>query len=80
MYRFLPGFREIAVFEKIIRFFILFFGWALQKGGQSPGKGPNIYQMYSGIEAFAVKYVLYSIAFRSRKKKVTTISDHRSSR
>ena len=32
IYRVLPGFREFAVFEKIKRFFILFFGWALQRG------------------------------------------------
>ena len=30
-YRVLPGFREFAVFEKSKRFFILFFGWALQR-------------------------------------------------
>ena len=42
IYRVLPGFREFAVFEKSKRFFILFFRWALQKGGQGPGKGPNI--------------------------------------
>ena len=41
IYRFLPGFREIAFFEKSKRFFILFFGWTLQRGGQGPGKGPN---------------------------------------
>ena len=37
IYRVLPGFREFAVFEKSKRFFILFFGWALQRGGQGPG-------------------------------------------
>ena len=42
IYRVLPGFREFAVFEKIKRFFILFFGWVLHRGGQGPGKGPNI--------------------------------------
>ena len=41
IYRVLPGFREFAVFEKIKRFFILFFGWVLHRGGQGPGKGPN---------------------------------------
>ena len=37
----LPGFGEFSVFEKSKPFFILFFGWALQKGSQGPGKGPN---------------------------------------
>ena len=39
----MPGFREFAVFEKIKRFFYIFFGWVLHRGGQGPGKGPNIY-------------------------------------
>ena len=51
IYRVLPGFREFAVFEKSKRFFILFFGWALQKGGQGPGKGPNTY-MYLYIYVY----------------------------
>ena len=42
IYRVLPGFREFAVFEKIKRFFYIFFGWVLHRGGQGPGKGPNI--------------------------------------
>ena len=42
IYRVLPGFREFAVFEKSKRFFIILFGWALQRGGQGPGKGPNV--------------------------------------
>ena len=42
IYRVLPGFREFAVFEKIKRFFILFFGRTLERGGQGAGKGPNI--------------------------------------
>ena len=42
IYRFLPGFREFAVFEKSKRFFYIFFGWVLHRGGQGPGKGPNI--------------------------------------
>ena len=41
IYRFLPGFREFAVFEKSKRFFYIFFGWVLHRGGQGPGKGPN---------------------------------------
>ena len=41
IYRVLPGFREFAVFEKIKRFFYIFFGWVLHRGGQGPGKGPN---------------------------------------
>ena len=44
IYRVLPGFREFAVFEKSKRFFYIFFGWVLHRGGQGPGKGPNIYQ------------------------------------
>ena len=36
--------------------------------------------IYSGIDAFVVNCVLYSIVCRFRKIKVTTISDHRSSR
>ena len=51
IYRFLPGFREFAVFEKSKRFFYIFFGWVLQRGGQGPGKGPNIYIVYS-IQGF----------------------------
>ena len=43
IYRFLPGFRKFAVFEKSKRFFYIFFGWVLHRGGQGPGKGPNIY-------------------------------------
>ena len=43
IYRVLPGFREFAVFEKSKRFFYIFFGWVLHRGGQGPGKGPNIY-------------------------------------
>ena len=46
IYRFLPGFREIAVFETGKRFLNFFVGWALQKGGQGPGKGPNIQFIY----------------------------------
>ena len=42
IYRFLPGFREFAVFEKSKRFFYIFFGWVLHRGGQGPGKGPNV--------------------------------------
>ena len=42
IYRFLPGFREFAVFEKSKQFFYIFFGWVLHRGGQGPGKGPNI--------------------------------------
>ena len=42
IYRVLPGFREFAVFEKSKRFFYIFFGWVLHRGGQGPGKGPNI--------------------------------------
>ena len=41
IYRVLPGFREFAVFEKSKRFFYIFFGWVLHRGGQGPGKGPN---------------------------------------
>ena len=44
IYRVLPCFRDIAVFEKSKRFCILFFGWALQRGAQGPG--PNIYIDY----------------------------------
>ena len=44
IYRFLPGFREFAVFEKSKRFFYIFFGWVLHRGGQGPGKGPNLTQ------------------------------------
>ena len=36
--------------------------------------------IYSGIDAFVVNCVFYSIVCRFRKIKVTTISDHRSSR
>ena len=43
IYRVLPGFRDFAVFEKSKRFFYIFFGWMLHRGGQGPGKGPNIY-------------------------------------
>ena len=43
IYRVLPGFREFAVFEKSKRFFYIFFGWVLHRGGQGPGKGPNLY-------------------------------------
>ena len=42
IYRVLPGFREFAVFKKSKRFFNIFFGWVLHRGGQGPGKGPNI--------------------------------------
>ena len=42
IYRVLSGFREFAVFEKIKRFFYIFFGWVIHRGGQGPGKGPNI--------------------------------------
>ena len=46
IYRFLPGFREITLFEKKTSIFPFnFFGWALQRGGQGPGKGTNIYIM-----------------------------------
>ena len=31
IYRVLPGFREFAVFEKIKRFFYIFFGWVLHR-------------------------------------------------
>ena len=41
--------REFAVFEKIKRFFILFFGWVLQRGGQGPGKGPNEFNFLQNI-------------------------------
>ena len=47
IYRVLPGFREFAVFEKSKRFFYIFFGWVLHRGGQGPGKGPNIYRYIS---------------------------------
>ena len=50
IYRVLPGFREFAVFKKSKRFFNIFFGWVLHRGGQGPGKGPNIY-IYS-IQGF----------------------------
>ena len=54
IYRFLPGFREFAFFEKSKRFFILFFGWTLQGGGQGPGKGPNIYIVYRVLSIYRV--------------------------
>ena len=51
IYRFLPGFRKFAVFEKIKRFFYIFFGWVLHRGGQGPGKGPNQLQNRKGCRA-----------------------------
>ena len=48
IYRVLPGFREFAVFEKSKRFFYIFFGWVLHRGGQGPGKGPNQAQNRKG--------------------------------
>ena len=54
IYRVLPGFREFAVFEKSKRFFYIFFGWVLHRGGQGPGKGPNIYR-YIYITAIYLK-------------------------
>ena len=50
IYRVLPGFREFAVFEKIKRFFYIFFGWVLHRGGQGPGKGPNISHKTKGCD------------------------------
>ena len=56
IYRVLPGFREFAVFEKRKRFFYIFFGWVLHRGGQGPGKGPNIYiDIYIYITAIYLK-------------------------
>ena len=49
IYRVLPGFREFAVFEKSKRFFYIFFGWVLHRGGQGPGKGPNIRSLQSFV-------------------------------
>ena len=49
IYRFLPGFREFAVFEKSKQFFYIFFGWVLHRGGQGPGKGPNIRSLQSFV-------------------------------
>ena len=54
IYRVLPGFREFAVFEKSKRFFYIFFGWVLHRGGQGPGKGPNRY-IYIYITAIYLK-------------------------
>ena len=61
IYRVLPGFREFAVFKKSKRFFYIFFGWVLHRGGQGPGKGPNIrslqvlsiYRVLPGFREFA---------------------------
>ena len=48
------------------------------KRGAGPLPGPG--SLYSGIDAFVVNCVLYSIVCHFRKIKVITISDHRSSR
>ena len=67
IYRVLPGFREFAVFEKSKRFFILFFGWALQRGGQGPCKGPNMKgkgtpdeHLSSNLFDFTIKYLYFT--------------------
>ena len=66
--------------RKLYDFLYFFFWMGVTERGSGPWQGPKYIPMYSGIDAFAVKYVLYSIAFRSRKTKVTSISNHRSSR
>ena len=69
IYRVLPGFREFAVFEKIKRFFYIFFGWVLQRGGQGPGKGPNQLQNRKGCRADPLSEVT-----RKRLKKSPQIN------
>ena len=71
IYRVLPGFREFADFEKSKRFFILFFGWALQRGGQGPGKGPNIYIyiVYRVLSIYRFLPGFREIAFFEKSKR-----------
>ena len=70
VYRFLPGFREFAVFEKSKRFFYIFFGWVLHRGGQGPGKGPNMYVcMYTMILPLHFSVPIYSPWQKKKKKK-----------
>ena len=69
IYRFLPGFRKFAVFEKIKRFFYIFFGWVLHRGGQGPGKGPNQLQNRKGCRADPLSEVT-----RERHKKSPQIN------
>ena len=57
IYRVLPGFREFAVFEKSKRFFYIFFGWVLHRGGQGPGKGPNVCYLYICISSLTSQHV-----------------------
>ena len=56
----MPGFREFAVFEKIKRFFILFFWMGVTERGQGPKylsivyKVLSIYKVLPGFREFAV--------------------------
>ena len=65
IYRVLPGFREFAVFKKSKRFFYIFFGWVLHRGGQGPGKGPNIY-MYVCISYKTARVVGLTPSLKSQ--------------
>ena len=36
-------FENLRFLRKVSDFSTIFFGWVLHRGGQGPGKGPNIY-------------------------------------
>ena len=46
--------------------FYTFFGWALQRGGQGPGKGPNLYVPIYPITLN--DYIIYSPGKKIKKK------------
>ena len=71
IYRVLPGFREFAFFEKSKRFFYIFFGWVLHRGGQGPGKGPNIcmYIVYRVLSIYRVLPGFREFAFFEKSKR-----------
>ena len=70
----MPGFREFAVFEKSKRFFYIFFGWVLHRGGQGPGKGPNI--PYH-IEWLYIQSWQKNRKNQKKSKKLKKIKNHR---
>ena len=76
IYRVLPGFREFAVFKKSKRFFYIFFGWVIHRGGQGPGKGPNIYISYKTARVVGLTPSLKSQGRGLRNPRKSTVCNY----